>query len=56
VTLSEAASLSGVGIRFLLELEHGKPTASIGKALQVLGRLGLDVYVVPRGGRVESRP
>ena len=48
VTLAEAAGLSGVGIRFLLELEHGKPTASLGKALQVLDRMGLELWIAPR--------
>ncbi len=36
-----AAGLCGVGERFLSELERGKPTAEIGKVLQVLNRLGL---------------
>jgi HTH-type transcriptional regulator/antitoxin HipB len=49
VTLTQAAGLAGVGVRFLHELEHGKPTASIGKALQVLERMGLEVWIVPRG-------
>lgn len=48
-TLAQAAGLSGVGVRFLLELEHGKATASLGKALQVLERMGLEVWVAPRG-------
>lgn len=51
VTLVEAAGLSGVGVRFLHELEHGKKTASLGKALQVLERMGLEVWVAPRGGK-----
>ena len=49
---AKIAGLSGVGVRFLSELERGKETAELGKALQVLGRLGLEVWVVPRGGRV----
>ena len=48
-TLEGAAGLAGVGVRFLLELEHGKETASLGKALQVLHRMGLEVWVAPRG-------
>jgi transcriptional regulator with XRE-family HTH domain len=50
-TLHEAAGLAGVGVRFLLELEHGKTTASLGKALQVAERMGLEVWIVPRGQR-----
>ena len=50
-TLQQAAGLTGVGVRFLLELEHGKKTASLGKALQVAERMGLEVWVVARGHR-----
>ncbi len=46
---SELAALSGVGTRFLSELENGKTTAEIGKALRVLQRLGLDLWLKPRG-------
>lgn len=50
----ELASLAGVGPRFLHEIEHGKPTAEIGKVLQVLRRLGLELSIAPRGGdRIE---
>ncbi len=44
----KAAGLSGVGTKFLSQLENGKETAELGKALQVLKRLGLDVYIFPR--------
>jgi HTH-type transcriptional regulator/antitoxin HipB len=41
-----AAGLTGVGRRFLSELESGeKETLEIGKVLQVLGRLGLKVKI-----------
>lgn len=39
----EFADLAGVGRRFVSELESGKPTAEIGKTLQVLTALGIDV-------------
>ena len=39
----DAAGLCGVGERFLSELERGKATAELGKALQVLNRLGLRI-------------
>jgi HTH-type transcriptional regulator / antitoxin HipB len=49
---AELAALSGVGVRFLSELENGKASAEIGKVLLVLRRLGLDVVIQPRrGGR-----
>ena len=50
VRQADAAALSGVGARFLSELERGKETAEVGKVLRVLGRLGLEVRIVPRGG------
>jgi hypothetical protein len=37
--------LCGVGERFLSELERGKASASLGKTLQVLKRLGLKIQV-----------
>ncbi len=48
-TQASMAGLSGVGARFMSELERGKPTVELERSLQVLGRLGLDVWVVPRG-------
>lgn len=36
----ELAAASGVGVRFLVELEQGKPTAQLGRALTVLATLG----------------
>ena len=36
-----AAGLTNVGTKFLSQLENGKETAELGKALQVLQRLGL---------------
>lgn len=46
----ELAAASGVGLRFLVELERGKGTSHLGKALQVLDTLGLTVAVIPRAG------
>ncbi len=50
-TLAEAAALTGVGVRFLHELEHGKETASLGKALLVLHRMGLVLAIRERRAR-----
>lgn len=44
----KAAGLSGVGTKFLSQLENGKETAEIGKILQVLRSLGLEIYIYPR--------
>lgn len=48
LSLADAAALCGVGYRFLSELENGKPTVELGKTLQVLAGLGLDVRIGPR--------
>jgi HTH-type transcriptional regulator/antitoxin HipB len=48
LNLADAAALCGVGYRFLSDLENGKPTAELGKALQVLVGLGLEVYIGPK--------
>ena len=51
VDQATAAGLAGVGPRFLSELERGKETVRLGLVLQVLDRLGLELWVAPRGWR-----
>ena len=43
-----AAAFSGVGTTFLSHLENGKETVELGKTLQVLKSLGLELYIYPR--------
>lgn len=43
----ELAGTAGVGLRFIVDLEAGKPTAQIGKVLQVLAALGCSIDVNP---------
>ena len=43
----ELAGAAGVGLRFIVDLEAGKPTAQIGKTLLVLAALGCSVDVTP---------
>lgn len=43
----QLAAAAGVGLRFLIELEAGKPTAQLGKTLAVLAGLGMQVTVSP---------
>jgi transcriptional regulator with XRE-family HTH domain len=43
-----AAGMVGVGTKFLSQLENGKETAELGKTLQVLRKMGLEVYIFPR--------
>ncbi len=51
VDQATAAGFSGVGVRFLGELERGKPTLRLSLTLRVIQRLGFDVWLVPRGQR-----
>lgn len=51
LTQTELATLTGVGIRFLRELELGKENCRIGLAFQVIRALGL---VLEARGRGES--
>jgi y4mF family transcriptional regulator len=39
------AGLSGAGLRFVSELERGKPTCELEKALQIATMLGLRISV-----------
>lgn len=48
LTQAEFAGLCGVGITFLSQLENGKETAELGKTLNVLMMLGLNVYIERR--------
>lgn len=41
LTQADLALTSGTGMRFISDLENGKPTCQIGKALTVLRTLGL---------------
>jgi transcriptional regulator with XRE-family HTH domain len=43
--LEDAALGAGVGVRFLSELERGKPTARLAETLRVVVSLGLRVTI-----------
>lgn len=45
LTQEQLAGVVGVGVRFLRELEAGKESCQIGRAMQVLAGLGLIVSV-----------
>lgn len=45
LTQEQLSAVSGVGIRFIRELEHGKESCHIGKALTVLSMLGLTMHI-----------
>ncbi|QIG49396.1 helix-turn-helix transcriptional regulator [Nordella sp. HKS 07] len=50
LTQEQLAGLTGVGVRFVRELEAGKASCQIGRALQVAAALGLGVSVASRRG------
>ena len=49
LTQAEAAALCKVGVRFLSELENGKPTLHLGKVMLVLRAFGLILVLKRRG-------
>ena len=48
LTLADAAGLCNVNYRFLSDLENGKATAQLGKVLQVLHALGIEIELKER--------
>ena len=49
VTQKDLAMTCGTGLRFIIDLEKGKPTCQIGKILQVLQALGLKLQIAGPG-------
>jgi transcriptional regulator with XRE-family HTH domain len=47
--LEDVAFGAGVGMRFVSELERGKPTAQLGKTLRVASSLGVSIVVEDPG-------
>lgn len=45
LTQEQLAAVTGVGVRFIRELEQGKKSCHIGKALLVVSMLGIDVVI-----------
>lgn len=43
LTQSQVALACGVGIRFISDLENGKPTCHIGKSLLVIESIGFNI-------------
>lgn len=48
LTQADIAGLSNSGNRFIVDLEKGKPTLQMQKALEVLALLGLELVVRPK--------
>ncbi len=47
VTQKDLALTSGTGLRFVIDLEKGKETCEVGKALTVLQTLGIKLTLTP---------
>ena len=45
----QLAGAAGVGLRFIVDLEAGKPTVRLGLVLQVLEALGCEIRISPPG-------
>jgi transcriptional regulator with XRE-family HTH domain len=48
LTLEQVAQHCGLSIRFVSEVERGKPTAEFGKVLFLLGAVGVDLFANTR--------
>lgn len=54
LTQQDLAYKSGVGLRFVRELEQGKPTVRVDKVNQVLGLFNLQLGPVPMERRTDE--
>ncbi len=45
MTQPEIAAIAGVGVRFIVDLEKGKPTCVLDKSLKVAQMLGLNLII-----------
>jgi y4mF family transcriptional regulator len=45
VTQKDLAMTSGTGLRFIIDLEKGKPTCQLGKAIDIVKVLGLKLEI-----------
>ena len=50
VTQKNLAMTSGTGLRFIIDLEKGKPTCQLAKVLTVLHTLGIKIEMIPPAG------
>ena len=57
VTQRALAMTSGTGLRFIIELERGKPTCQFGKVLTVINTLGISMdLTMPPIDKGTTRP
>jgi HTH-type transcriptional regulator/antitoxin HipB len=55
VTQKDLALTSGTGLRFVIDLEKGKETCQIGKALTILHTLGIKLVLTPPATPTEGK-
>lgn len=51
LTQQDVSGIAGLGSRFMVDLEKGKPTIQMQKSLDVLAQLGLEVVIRRKGSR-----
>ncbi len=49
LTQLDVSGLTGLGVRFMVDLEKGKPTIQMQKVLDVLTQLGLEIVIAKKG-------
>ena len=54
VTQEKLALAAGTGLRFIIDLEKGKPTCQLGKVLTVLHSLGIEMTLTPPGRDIRA--
>lgn len=54
VTQRALALTSGTGLRFIIDLEKGKETCEVGKALTVLNTLGIKLTLTPPAANAQQ--
>jgi y4mF family transcriptional regulator len=55
VTQRALALTSGTGLRFIIELERGKPTCQFGKVLTVINTLGISMTLTRPGANEQTK-
>lgn len=45
LTQLELAGVSGVGVRFIRDLEHGKESCHVGKTFKIISNLGIEIFM-----------
>lgn len=46
LTQTDVATACGVGVRYIVDLENGKETCQIGKAIKIINTLGLNLDIL----------